>query len=173
MPTLEEQRTHARRSKALPFRVHGPLFPAAFGLRSRYHPGSRRERAQPCFLRGRRLSQPLVPGVLPSSDRCNLAAIMTIRKANRRLLNNGLASETASPLPKLKAVRHRLPREIPRCRESLSVAIGAKVLSGEKPKSFPKQVALIPNHDSIRLRVQAGVRATSLLEVGVSLSRQR
>jgi hypothetical protein len=58
-----------------------------------------------------------------------------------------LAVEVAYPLPKLEAaVRLFLQDERPRCGKGLSIAIGIKVLPGENPRFFPKEIASISEH---------------------------
>jgi hypothetical protein len=72
-----------------------------------------------------------------------------------------LAVEVAFSFPKLEAARLVLQGKRLRCGEGLSVAVGTKVSQSENPRFFPKKVASISAHDSIRLPIQAGVRDKS------------
>src|SRR6185437_8779032 len=52
LPTLLTRRVRARRTRSMPLLAHGRLCRAVFGFRSRYHPGDRREFAQPLLMGG-------------------------------------------------------------------------------------------------------------------------
>jgi hypothetical protein len=84
-----------------------------------------------------------------------------------------LAVEVAYPLPKLEAaVRLFLQDERPGCGKRLSIAIGIKVLPGENPRFFPKEIASISEHVFLSaFHFQAGARGNVALPL--SLSRQR